>query len=322
MRASVIIPSYNAASTLPETIESILPQLTEQDEIIIVDDGSTDGTENCIRSYISNRVRYIRQDNSGGPASPRNTGIKAAKGKYIFLFDSDDLMLPAKIETSISILERNSDAGLLFTNFNTIDEQGHLLRHRFLDDYDFIKRLKSMEEGPVYRIEPPHACLQLAKENYIGTSGTVFPSSILTDLGYFDEKLKNGDDRDMWFRITRKYPSIYIDNELHLYRIRLGSISSGAATKRAQSKIKALEKQLENPLSQEYKQDIERLLSRNYHDIAVDAMNNNHQSLAFKNVIAALRHDFSKNNLGLLCKILMGSFFLKQARKLKSNINS
>lgn len=318
MRASVIIPSYNAASTLPETIESILPQLTEHDEIIIVDDGSTDGTENCIRSYIGDRVRYIRQDNSGGPASPRNTGIKAAKGKYIFLFDSDDLMLPAKIETSTSILERNSDAGLLFTNFNTIDEQGHLLRHRFLDDYDFIKRLKSMEEGPVYRIEPPHACLQLAKENYIGTSGTVFPSSILTDLGYFDEKLKNGDDRDMWFRISKTYSVIYLDREFHSYRIHGQSISHDNPAKRAASKILVLQKQKEKPLNRKFKKNIMKLLSENYHDIAYDQMNNDNRKAALASIYQALKNNFSYKNANLLFRIIIGKKLLILARKMKS----
>lgn len=320
MRASVIIPSYNAASTLPETIESILPQLTEQDEIIIVDDGSTDGTENCIRSYIGDRVRYIRQDNSGGPASPRNTGIKAAKGKYIFLFDSDDLMLPGKIDTSVSALEQHPDAGLVFTNFRTIDEEGKILKYRFLDAYSFINELSGNYNMGVIRIDTPEACLHLAKENFIGTSGVAIPASIVKKNGQFDEKVQNSDDRDMWFRITRNHSIIYLPEEFHCYRIRKGSISYGNDTKRAESKLIVLKKQLENPINPSFESDIKNLISYNYHDIAYDALNSRRYKSAQNAIKMALKYKINYRNIALFFKIVMTPELLSFLRQLKHKL--
>ncbi|MEQ5833999.1 glycosyltransferase family A protein [Marinobacter sp. NFXS9] len=325
MRASVIIPSYNAASTLPETIESILPQLTEQDEIIIVDDGSTDNTKDLVSLYLNKRIRYIWQPNSGGPASPRNRGIAAARGEYIFLFDSDDIMLPGKIEDSLAALSEHPDSGLLFTNFKTIDEHGNTLRNRFLDSYSFIKKIQNNPKKAVFRLPAPEPWLYLSKQNFIGTSGVVIPKSIFLDVGYFDEEIQNGDDRDMWFEIAKRYNIIYLSNEYHEYRVHQNSISSGNATKRATNKIKVLERQLKNSsttkfqgnINREFKLNIRKLISKNYHDIACEQVNSGNHLSALKSIFRSIAHYPSKNSLSLLMKISLGQNLLGKMRKTK-----
>lgn len=271
MRASVIIPCYNAATTLPETLDSIIPQLTAEDEILIIDDGSTDKTKDVISPYLSDQIRYFWQENSGGPASPRNQGIKLSRGEYIFVFDSDDIMAPGKLSISIESLICNPQAGLLFTNFKTIDEDGKLLKTGFLDNYTLISKLKKQNNLLLHEIKSPDACIFLASENYIGTSGVVVPRKIFDIIGPFDDSLKNGDDRDMWFRITRNYPILFIDKDLHSYRIRKSGISNGNATKRAKNKIKVLKRQLEKPLNRKFYLNIKKLISINYFDIAYDS---------------------------------------------------
>ena len=191
---SIIVPSFNAANTLPETLASIVPQLSEHDEIIVVDDGSTDETPDVMEGWSTSRVRYVRQANSGGPASPRNRGIREANGSLIALFDSDDIMLPGKLEATRQAFSHYPDAGLLFTNFSTIDELGNVLSSRFLDSYTFTGPFCAKDEACV-RIEPPEAYRALGSENYIGTSGVVIPRKVFDRLGGFDESLTNGDDR-------------------------------------------------------------------------------------------------------------------------------
>ncbi|WP_375177134.1 glycosyltransferase [Marinobacter mobilis] len=317
MRASVIIPSYNAALTLQETLDSIIPQLTREDEAIIIDDGSTDNTLEVVKPYLSRNVIYLRQENSGGPAAPRNKGIAHARGRYIFLFDSDDLMLPGKIENSIDSLARYPNAGLLFSNFRTIDENGLLLKANFLEGYTLISQLRNNQSEPSFLIEVPDGCEHLASENFIGTSGVVIRKEVLERVGSFDESLNNGDDRDMWFRITRQYPIIFYDKVLHSYRISRNGISKGNATKRAISKIKVLEKQIRNPISKKFEKEILKLLSDNYLDIAYDNFQKNELKTARTNALKALNRHASIRAVKILMATFIGKVGVTAIRGLK-----
>ncbi|HKK53946.1 MAG TPA: glycosyltransferase family A protein [Patescibacteria group bacterium] len=99
-KISVIIPTYNRANFLPRAIKSVLNQTFKDFELIIVDDGSTDNTKEVINNYLKNddRIKYIYQQNSGGPPKPKNTGIKIAKGEYIAFLDSDDEWFKDKLK--------------------------------------------------------------------------------------------------------------------------------------------------------------------------------------------------------------------------------
>src|ERR1051325_7839947 len=100
---SVIVPTYNRANLLRETIESVLAQTYPNIELIVVDDGSTDETPELLKQY-DDRLAYIRKQNAGGTAA-RNTGILAAHGEYLNFLDHDDLFLPTKIERQVKILQ-------------------------------------------------------------------------------------------------------------------------------------------------------------------------------------------------------------------------
>lgn len=104
---SVIIPSYNRASTLPMAINSVLGQTYRDIELILVDDGSTDGTEDLIRSIRDSRLRYIKLEKNGGACRARNIGIDAARGEYIAFQDSDDRWHPDKLERQLRFLQEN-----------------------------------------------------------------------------------------------------------------------------------------------------------------------------------------------------------------------
>lgn len=104
-KASVIIPVYNGGDYIGETIDSILSQSFHDFELIIVDDGSTDDTADVIHGFRDSRIRYFHQPNSGKPASPRNNAIRKSEGDIIFIFDSDDIMLPGKLATTVQCME-------------------------------------------------------------------------------------------------------------------------------------------------------------------------------------------------------------------------
>ena len=105
---SVIVSTHNRADLLCETLDSILSQTYENFELIVVDDGSTDNTEEVVKRHSAGRINYLKIDNWGGPARPRNIGIEKAKGKYIAFCDDDDSWKPKKIQVSMEYIEKYS----------------------------------------------------------------------------------------------------------------------------------------------------------------------------------------------------------------------
>src|SRR5689334_6850738 len=102
---SVVIPAFNRAFILPEALDSVLAQTWKDFEVLVVDDGSTDNTEEVLEPYVARHgVRFLRQANQG-PAAARNRGIEAARGKYVAFLDSDDLWLPIKLAVQIPRME-------------------------------------------------------------------------------------------------------------------------------------------------------------------------------------------------------------------------
>jgi len=119
---SVIIPAYNHARYLAEAIDSVLAQTYAPLEIIVVDDGSTDGTPAVAASY-GDRIRYIRQENAGVGAA-RNNGIAAARGEYLAFLDSDDIWLPEKLEREIALFDADPQLGFVHCGVEKFDESG------------------------------------------------------------------------------------------------------------------------------------------------------------------------------------------------------
>src|SRR5438045_2731868 len=117
---SVVIPSYNRAHLIGETLDSVLAQDVPGMEILVVDDGSTDATEAVVLGRYGDRVRYVRQAN-GGPACARNTGIREASAPLIAFLDSDDLWSPGKLRKQLEMLRRDPSLGLVFTGTQTMD---------------------------------------------------------------------------------------------------------------------------------------------------------------------------------------------------------
>lgn len=246
---SIVIPTYNSARYLPETIESVLLQSMQDFEIIIVDDGSTDNTQEVVGALHSNKIRYIRQENSGGPARPRNVGIHHARGKYISLLDSDDLMSINKLAEAVEFLERYSDLGLLFSNFEVCNERGDSVPGTFLDKYQIFWDLPKKQVGEKwFIIESALAYKSLFFQNFIGTSGTVVPKSVFLSVGGFDESIAGPEDLDMWFRILRRYEVGYLDVVGHRYRRRDTGITGRGGGVLAPHRIRVMRKQLETGL--------------------------------------------------------------------------
>ena len=265
---SVVIPTYNSAQYLPETIESILSQSWQDFEIIIVDDGSTDNTQEVVGAFNSNKIRYIGQENSGGPSRPRNVGIHHARGKYISLFDSDDLMSRNKLAEAVAFLERYSDLGLLFANFEVCNERGDCFPGTFLDELQTFWDLPKKKVGEKwFIIESAVAYENLFCQNFIGTSGIVVPKAVFLSVGGFDESIAGPEDRDMWLRISRRYALGYLDVVGHRYRRRETGIMGRGDGVLAPYRIRVMRKQLETGLPSSLQRHARRNIARSMFDL-------------------------------------------------------
>lgn len=198
---SVIMASYNTAAYVAEAIESVLAQDYPNKELIVVDDGSTDGSVDVIRRF-GNRVRLLQQENRG-PAAARNAGIAAAKGRYIAFHDSDDLWLPGRMTAQVAYLEANPDVALVYVGivwwFRDTDGSFRLpalpptppLDDRGAPDI----RVDEQNSGWIYH--------RLLFDPILSTITTMMRRSLLDQIGMFDESLKRGEDYDLWLRASR-----------------------------------------------------------------------------------------------------------------------
>lgn len=243
---SVIIPTYNSARYLQETIQSVLSQSWQNFEVIVVDDGSTDNTPEILRGIRSDKIQYFRQDNSGGPSKPRNVGIRRARGKYVAFFDSDDLMAKEKLEEAVGFLEQYPDLGLLFSNFKVCNECGESFPGTFLDGLTAFGEIQKQQVGEKrFIIESAVAYQGLFHLNFIGTSGVVAPKSVFLSVGGFDESIAGPEDRDMWLRISKQYSLGYLDIIGHQYRRRQSGIMGRGPSVLAPYSIRVWRKQIE-----------------------------------------------------------------------------
>jgi len=150
MKVSVIIPTYNRADLVTQTIDSVLQQSFTDREIIVIDDGSTDDTQDRLSPYLD-RIRYIRQPNSGVNAA-RNTGLQVARGEFIALLDSDDLWMDFKLELDVAILDKFPDVGFVYSDFIIAKPDGtHIkngIRSWYTHEDDWNKLFRSARPLP------------------------------------------------------------------------------------------------------------------------------------------------------------------------------
>lgn len=184
---SVIIPTYNRANFLPEAIDSVLAQTFKKIELIIIDDGSTDNTDEIIKKY-EGCLTYVKQKNLGVSAA-RNHGISIANGNFIGLLDSDDIWLPEKLTKQIALFQKYPDTGMAGGGCKYVNQ-------------------KNQEVGrPLIPAENITNCeLEIYTAMPGSISNCLIKKSVLDKIGYFNEEYAVSEDRDLYMRISRNYP--------------------------------------------------------------------------------------------------------------------
>jgi len=199
---SVIIPTRNRAHLLHRTLESVLKQSSENLEVIVVDDGSTE----AVAASADPRVRVLRSPKPTGVSAARNRGIAGARGEWIAFCDDDDLWAPNKLQEQLTAAGR-AGANWAYAGDVNVDDQLHVL-----------------SGGPPPDPEAVMALLPRFNPLASGGSNVVVRSNILAEVGTFDPTLRRTEDWDLWIRIARKGPPAYVRKPLVAYRFHSGNV--------------------------------------------------------------------------------------------------
>jgi len=206
---SVVIPAYNAEKYLSVTLDSVVSQTFADWELIIVDDGSKDRTEELVAARLSDkRIKYFYRAN-GGVSKARNFGMSQATGKYIAFLDADDVWEPIKLEKQVRMLDFDADAKACYSAFSLVDDN-----------------LKPLGINRSERVSNALEDLLLIG-NVIGTPSTVVVErKLFTKIGGFDSDLSLCADWEMWVRLATQTDFLLIDRPLIKYRVHDGNMSN------------------------------------------------------------------------------------------------
>ncbi|MBT3878670.1 MAG: glycosyltransferase [Candidatus Scalindua sp.] len=195
---SVIIHTYNNEKFIVETIESVLNQTYKDYEIIVVDDGSVDGTHDALLPYMQ-KIRYHYKEN-GGIASAKNTGIRLSQTEFIAFLDHDDLWVPDKLKLQMECFNGNPQVGLVYAKYTS-----------FRDGKELRTKPEKGYSGWIFK--------ELLSKSFIQTSTVMVKKECLDAVGPYDESFSLGDEYDMFLRISKKFQCGFIDKGLTKYRV-------------------------------------------------------------------------------------------------------
>lgn len=208
---TICVPTYNGARYLKEAIQSVLDQTWRDFDLVIVDDCSDDETEAVFRSFADKRLHFFRNPVRLGLVGNWNKCIELSKGKYVYIFHQDDVMLPKNLEQKIKVLDRNQDVGLVYSNVYRIRGEGDIISDRWFAEtkpdkdfvipgVDFFRKL-------------------IENDNIICCPSVIVRRECYEKLGGFNPNLPFTADWEMWLRIALFYEVAYISKPLLKYRL-------------------------------------------------------------------------------------------------------
>jgi len=203
-RVSVLLPTLNVSEHIGEAIDSLLIQTFGDFELIVIDDGSDDGTVDIVRSFDDSRIRLVERTAADGLAGALNAGLNAARGEFVARQDGDDVSAPDRLARQVGYLDTNPEAVLVGTAARMITESGnergvrHVLERSDRDD--LLEKNRFVHGSVMFRAEP-----------------------VREDAGGYDELFTTSEDYDLWLRLAEDYALRNLDAPLYTLRLRQGS---------------------------------------------------------------------------------------------------
>jgi len=222
MKISAIIPAYNSQDFILDAIKSIQNQTHPIDEIIVIDDGSVDNTQQLIQSQTKNII-YLKQDNQG-PSAARNAGIKRAKGDWIAFLDADDQWIENKIEKQLDALSLSPELHLLAGDMQEIGMNNEVMTQSVLAKHNLLQPFQLNQSRAIH-----HALAQLVSKNFIPTGTVLVKRSTVLEAGLFNKDIRFGEDLELWAKIAAKHPITCLPEILMLRRLHQQNATNATA---------------------------------------------------------------------------------------------
>ncbi len=224
-KISVILPVYNAALYLKEAVNSIINQTYTDWELIIINDGSTDNSQEIILSYTDRRIKYFENENNLGLISTLNKAINLCSGEYIARMDADDISFAERFSKQVNFLDQNADYGMCGSFAHIINNQGNTtgkIIHVTENDY--------LKVNLLFSVPFVHPSMMIRKE--------------ILEENLFDKEYLHAEDYDLWTRIARKYKVANIPDFLLKYRWHGSNVSITNSEKQERVKNKIIKREL------------------------------------------------------------------------------
>lgn len=199
---SVVLPTYNRRDRLPRSITSVLRQSHEDFELIIVDDGSTDGTDEFVRGLADPRITYIKETDNRGQSTARNIGIRAARAPLVAFQDSDDEWVEDKLAVQLDAFARDPRVAMVYGDLLRIPREGE----------PFVLHAPELKRGRLFDGRPT-----LYATYGLGAQTCMIRRDVLLKLGGFEERMRCFEDLELFLRIARRYPVIRLPRPLSSY---------------------------------------------------------------------------------------------------------
>lgn len=233
MKVSIIMPVYNGGKYIGKSLQSILDQSYTNYEIIVIDDGSTDDTQDILTKLEQQdcRIKVIHQENSGKPSIARNVGLKRATGDLIMFLDSDDLYLQDRILNIVAIFKYDSDCEVCLNALDICDPLGNVTINNYQRSINFVAGSGCAEliENNRYLLNSKLYAYMCNSPSVIATSTISFRRELLDEIDeWFPEDMLAGEDLDFWFRCTMNRKIIFLDESLSQYIKRDDSLTSNS----------------------------------------------------------------------------------------------
>ncbi len=292
---SIVLPTFNREQYLPRALESIIAQTVDDWEIIVVDDGSTDGTPDLVSDYarrLGDRLLYLQQPNRGASAS-RNRGINAARGRYVAFLDSDDEFLPGKLERQLALFNARTQLGFVYSDYAYVELDG-LRHHSAFDTHSRIAR-----EVPTDAVAPGlFACRGslfdvLIRGYFIATIVGMVRRDVLGDTLRFPAAHAYAEEWLFYLTVARACAAGFVDEPLSLHHYTDGSLARTDPHRNSVRYGRLLETidRSFGDLTRAQRRSVHTQLARNRRQLAYDASRVGRHGDAALSFAAAFRYD-------------------------------
>lgn len=298
MTISVIIPTYNCATYLPDAIQSILDQSRTDVEIVVVDDGSTDNTPDAVASFNGDIV-YHRQSNAGVSVA-RNTGIDLSRGDYIAFLDADDRWYPDKLAVQLEILERSPGIAGVFSDFSLADQDGKIQKDRYIKEEYSVFRTFGLDWDSIFPASIPCDSAaayggdifpSLFRGNFIKTSSLLLRRSAALSVGGFTPNRTTQEDYEYFLKLASQYPLAYADRPLLFKRRRPGQLTSPERLEEIlRVSLDVVEEFSDTAAQRLGREIVDRRMSNKYRDLASHYFKKGQKKKSFANLRQAMRY--------------------------------